>query len=128
MIGRRPGGVAWALGQLAVGLVMLALLAASRDSTILWLGLLLLSGILVLLGIFRPLDATSISIVERHGTPLMMAVFGVVFLLVFRNSPYALLLAALACLYAVVAMANNLTTGLLGFVDISAAAVMGIGA
>ena len=107
---------------------MLGLLAVSRDTTVLWLGLLLLAGVLFLLGRFRPLDAKVTRIAERRIAPLVMGAFGLVFLLLFRNAPYALLLAAVACLYAVVAMANNLTTGLLGFVDISAAAVMGIGA
>jgi hypothetical protein len=73
-----------------------------------------MAGMLVALDRWRPLDAHVLRVAEKKGAPLLAAVFGVLFLLIFRDSPYALLLAAVACLYAVVAMANNLTTGLLG--------------
>ncbi len=128
MTGGRTVSVWWTLIQLTIGLVMLGLLASARSVIVLWSGLVVFGCALFLFGRFRQPDAKAVAVAERAGAPVVIAVFGLLFLWIFRNSPYALLIGAVASLYAVVAMANNLTTGLLGFVDISAAAVMGIGA
>jgi branched-chain amino acid transport system ATP-binding protein/branched-chain amino acid transport system permease protein len=57
----------------------------------------------------------------------LAAVIGVAFILLYSR-PYPLLLASVALLFAVLALANNLTSGLLGYVDLSAAGVFAVGA